>query len=86
MIFNAKNVFLVVNASLSGLNNVSGVYKIPRFPCFFVVNRVFLGHFFRYLPLLPISWRIVQIFTPTSEENYQLVQASSQSIFINEQL
>jgi hypothetical protein len=45
-------------------------------------------------PLLPIGWRIVQIFTPMPEENNQCsanytlraMQAASQSIFINEQL
>jgi hypothetical protein len=52
-----------------------------------------LVDFFRYRPLLPIGWRIVQNFTPTAEENdntapttLSAVQASSQSTFINEQL
>jgi hypothetical protein len=52
------------------------------------------GRFFRYRPLLPIGWKIVQIFTPTPEENnqysanqfYSAIQASSQSTFIHEQL
>ena len=33
-----------------------------RPPCCLLVSSVWeLGHFFRYLPLLPVGWRIVQI-------------------------
>jgi hypothetical protein len=59
MIYITKSVFLVVNASLHWLNNVSGVYfvQVPLL----LVGQQELGHIFRYRPLLPIGWWIVQI-------------------------
>jgi hypothetical protein len=49
----------VVNASLRWLNNVVGVYlvQVSLLP----VGQQGLVDFFRYRPLLPIDWRIVQI-------------------------
>ncbi len=51
------------------------------------------GHFFRYRPLLPIGWRIVQILrqrrrktTNTAPTTLTAIQASSQSTLINAQL
>jgi hypothetical protein len=54
-----KSVFLAVNASLRWLNNVSGVYLVQV--SLLLIGQQGLGHFFRYRPLLPIGWRIVQI-------------------------
>jgi hypothetical protein len=56
---NAKSLFLVVNASLRWLNNVSGVYFVQV--SLLLIGQQGLGHFFRYHPLLSIGWRIVQI-------------------------
>ncbi len=49
-----------------------------------------LGHFFRYRPLLPIGWRIVQILRQrwrktrtTAPTTLSAIQAASQSTFIN---
>jgi hypothetical protein len=54
MIYNAKSVLLAVNARLSWLNNVTGVYLVQ-------VSLLFIGqqglrHF-----LHPIGWRSLQI-------------------------
>jgi hypothetical protein len=49
----------VINASLCWLNNVSGVYLI-QLSLLFICQQG-MGHFFRYWPLLPIGWRIVQV-------------------------
>ncbi len=57
MIYNAKSVFLAVNASLCWL--VSGVYLVQV--SVLLIGQQGLGHFFRYRPLLPIGWRTVQI-------------------------
>ena len=57
--YNPKSVFLAVNASLRWLNNVSGVYLVQV--SMLLIGQRGLGHFFRYRPLLPIGWRIVQI-------------------------
>jgi hypothetical protein len=64
-----------------------------RFPCFLFICQRSLGHFFRFRPLLPIGWRIVQILrqrrrtmTNTVPTNLSIIQAVRQSIFINEQL
>ena len=45
--------------SLLWLNNVSGVYFIQI--SLLLIGQQDLGHFFRYRPLFPIGWRIVQI-------------------------
>jgi hypothetical protein len=55
---NAKSVFLAVNASLRWLN-VVGVYKVQV--SLLLIGQQGLGNFFRYWPLFPIGWRIVQI-------------------------
>jgi hypothetical protein len=57
--YNAKSVFLPVNASLRWLNNVSGVY-LTQVSLLLIVQQD-LVDFFRYRPFLPIGWRIVQI-------------------------
>ncbi len=55
LLYNAKSVFLAVNASLRWLNNVSGVYLVQ-------VSLILIGQRgIRYQPLLPIGWRTVQI-------------------------
>jgi hypothetical protein len=59
MIYNAKNVFLSVNASFRWLNNVGGRVLSPGFLTFYWSAD--LEHFFTYRPLLPIGWRIAQI-------------------------
>jgi hypothetical protein len=52
--------FLAVNASLRWLNNAKGVYlgqvSLP------LIGQQGLGHFFRYLSLLPIGWRICRLY------------------------
>ncbi len=56
---NTKSVFLVVNESLRWLNNVSGMYLVQvSVP---LIGQQGLEDLFRYLPLRPISWKIVQI-------------------------
>ncbi len=59
VVYNSKSVFLVVNASLRWLNNVSGVHLVQV--SLLLVGQQGLGDFYRYRPLLPIGWRIVQI-------------------------
>ncbi len=56
----------------------------------FLIGQRGLGHFFRYQPLFPIGWRIVQILSKhrrktnnTTPTTLSEVQAASQSIFIN---
>ncbi len=48
-----------VNASSRWLNNVVGVYLVQA--SLLLIGQQGLGDFFRYRPLLPIGWRIVQI-------------------------
>ncbi len=55
----SKSLFFAVNASLRWLNNVSDVYLGQV--SLLLINQQGLRHFFRYRPLLPIGWRIVQI-------------------------
>jgi hypothetical protein len=57
-----------------------------------LIGQLGLGHIFRYWPLLPIGWRVVQILhqrrkktTNTALTTLSAIQASSQSTFINEQ-
>jgi hypothetical protein len=57
--FITQKVILAVNASLRWLNNVSGMYLVQV--SLFLIGQQGLGQFFRYRPLLPIGWRIVQI-------------------------
>ncbi len=59
LFYNAKSVFLAVNAGLSWLNNASGVYLTQV--SVFLIGQQHLVDFFRYRPLLPIGWRIVQL-------------------------
>jgi hypothetical protein len=59
MFFNAKSVFLAVNASLRWLSNVTGVYLVQV--SLLKIGQQGLGNFLRCRPLLPIGWRIVQI-------------------------
>jgi hypothetical protein len=49
----------MVNASLSWLNNVVGVYLDQV--SLLLIGQQGLVNFFTYRPLLPIGWRIVQI-------------------------
>jgi hypothetical protein len=59
-----------------------------------IIGQQGLGDFFRYQPLFPIGWRIVQILrqrrrktTITVPTTLSAIQAlASQSTFINEQL
>jgi hypothetical protein len=89
MIFlNAKTVFLAVNTSLRWLNNVSGVYLTQV--SLLLIGQQDVVHFFRYRPLLPIGWLIVQILrqrqgntTITAPTTLSAIQAASQSTFIN---
>jgi hypothetical protein len=46
--------FIAINESLRWLNNVVGVYLL-------LLGQQGLVDFYRYRPLLPIGWRIVQI-------------------------
>jgi hypothetical protein len=87
-----KNIFVVVNASLHWLNNLSGVNLIQF--SLLLIGQQGLGHFIRYWPLLLTGWRTCANFKPTPEKKktntapttHSEVQASSQSTFINEQL
>jgi hypothetical protein len=78
-------VDFTVNASLRWLSNVSAVYLVQV--SLLLIGQQSLGHFFRYRPLLPIGWRIVQIlrqrrrkFTNTVPTTFRAVQAASQSL------
>jgi hypothetical protein len=59
----------------------------------YLIGQQQLVDFFRNQPLLPISWRIVQILrqrrgttTNTAPTTLGAIQAASQSTFINEQI
>jgi hypothetical protein len=91
MLYNAKSMYLAVNASLHWLINVSGVYLVQV--SLLLIGQRGLGHFFRYRPLLLIGWRIVQILrqrrrktTNTMPTTLSATQAASQSTFINAKL
>jgi hypothetical protein len=93
MLLYAKRVFLGVNASLRWLNIISGVYEYLVKVSLLLIGQRGLGHFFRYRPLLPIGWRIVQILrqcrrktSNTARTALSAIQAASQSTFISEQL
>jgi hypothetical protein len=84
--YNAKSVFLAVNASLRWLNNGGDVYLIQV--SLLLIGQKGLGHFFRYRPLLSIGRRIVQILrqrrritTNTEPTTLSAIQASSPSFF-----
>ncbi len=68
--YDAKSVFIAVNASLRWLSNVVGVYLV-QVSLFLIGQQQGLGHFFRYRyrPLLPIWLEDCENFTPTREEN-----------------
>ncbi len=53
-------MYLPVNATLQWLNNVRGIYLVQLSLLF--IGQDGLGQFFRYRPLLPIGWRIVEIY------------------------
>jgi hypothetical protein len=53
-------VFLVINARLRWLNNVTGVHLVQV--SLLLIGQQGLGHLFKYRPLLPNGWRIVQIY------------------------
>jgi hypothetical protein len=57
--YSAKRIFLVVNASLRWLNNVSGMYLVQI--SLLLIGQQGLGNFLEYRGLLPIGWRAVQI-------------------------
>jgi hypothetical protein len=83
--------FLAVNASLRWLKNVIGVYLV--WVSLLLIGQQGLVDFFRFRPLLPIGWRIVQILrqrqkktTNTAPTTLYAGQAASQSTFISEQL
>jgi hypothetical protein len=85
--YNAKRVYLAVNASSRWLNNVRGVYLVQV--SLLLIGQQGLGDFFRYRPLLSIGYRIVQILrqrrrktTNTAPTTLSAIQASSQSNFI----
>jgi hypothetical protein len=52
--------FLSANASLRWLNNVVGVYLVQV--SLLHIGQQGLVDFFSYRPLLPMGWRIVQIY------------------------
>jgi hypothetical protein len=61
--YNAKIVFLAVNASLRWLNNVTVVacrYLIQV--SLLLIGQQGYADFFRYRPLLRIGWRILQFY------------------------
>ncbi len=71
-----------------GFINVVGVYLVQV--SLLLIGQQGLGHFFRYRPLLPIGWMIVQILrqrrrgtTNTAPTTLIALLAGSQSIFIN---
>jgi hypothetical protein len=66
LFYNAKSVFLVVNASLCWLNNVSDEYLVQVSLLLF--GQQGLEHFFRYQPLLPIGWMILLILSNAKEK------------------
>jgi hypothetical protein len=53
MIYNAKSIFLAVNASLTWLNKVVTLYLVQVSLLLIVQHG--LVYFFRYQPLLPIG-------------------------------
>ncbi len=66
--------------------NVVGVYLVQISSL--LLGQQSLGHFFRYRPLLPIGWRILQILshhrrkiTNTEPTTLSAIQAASQSTF-----
>jgi hypothetical protein len=72
-------------------NNVSGVYLVQV--SLLLIGQQGLGHFFRYRPLLPIGWKIVQILRQSKRKTINIapttlnaIQASSQSTFFSEKL
>jgi len=88
-LYNAKSIFLAVNASLRWLNNVSSVHltQLSLLP----IGQQHLVDFFRYRPLLPIGWRIVQVLRQrqgpnTAPTTLSAIQAASQSAFMNEHI
>jgi hypothetical protein len=77
--------------SLRWLNNVTGLFLVQV--SLLLIGQEGLGHFFRHRSLLPIDWRIVQIFrqrwmkmTNAAPINLSAIQAASQSTFVSEQL
>ncbi len=83
--------FEVNYASLRRPNNVSGVYLAHV--TLLLMGQQGMGYFFRYRPLLPIGWSIVQILrqrwrktTNIAPTPLSTIQAASQSTFINTQL
>jgi hypothetical protein len=79
---------------LRWLNNVSGVYLTQvSLPLIGLIGQQDFVYFFRYRPLLPFGWRIVQTLrqrrgktTKTAPTTLSAIQVASQSTFINEQL
>ena len=57
--YNAKRVYLAVNASSRWLNNVRGVYLVQV--SLLLIGQQGLGHFFRYRHLFPIGCRTVKL-------------------------
>ncbi len=66
-----------MNASLRWLNNVVGVYLVQV--SLLLIGQQGLVDFFRYRPLLPIGWRIVQILRQTIQRQLVLVQYKQQA-------
>jgi hypothetical protein len=60
MIYNAKSIFFAVNASLPWLNNVVRVYLVQVSLLF--IGQQGLGHFFRYMPLLPLAGGLCKFY------------------------
>ncbi len=68
--YNAKNVFLAVNASLCWLNNVSGVYFVQV--SLLLIGLRGLGTFLQASALASFGLEDCANFTPTPGENDQL--------------
>jgi hypothetical protein len=88
MIYNSKNVLVAVNASLRWLNNVVGMYLVQV--SLLLIGQQGLVDFFRYWPVLPIGWRIVQIIrqrlrktASTAPTTLSAIQAASQCTIVN---
>jgi hypothetical protein len=73
------------------VKDVTGVYVVQI--SLLLIGQQGLRHIFRYRPLLPIGWNIVQILrqrrrktTNTALATFSAIQASCQSTFIDAQL
>jgi hypothetical protein len=58
--YNAKSVFITVNASLRWLNNVTGVYLVQA--SLLLIGQQGFERFFKYQLSLPIGWSICKFY------------------------